>query len=212
MPVVRTERPYGGVSAGERQARRRTQLIDAGLELFGSRGYPQTTIRDVCAEAGLTERYFYESFDGREALLVAVFEEVASTAKEQVTAAVDAAGRDPAAGAHAAIDTFVAYLSDDPRRARVMFLESVGTSDALELRRLATISEFARMIRERIEALAGDAAPPQQDLELTTLGFVGAMSALLVYWLRGDLEIPRERLVEHCAGLLIAASAVRSGG
>src|SRR4029077_5184552 len=56
------QRAYGGVSAEDRIAARRAKLLDAGLELFGTRGYATTGVKDVCREAGLTDRYFYESF------------------------------------------------------------------------------------------------------------------------------------------------------
>ena len=55
-------RPYRGVSATDRRDQRRQRLIDAGLQLFGTRGIAAVGIVDVCAEAGLTKRYFYENF------------------------------------------------------------------------------------------------------------------------------------------------------
>jgi len=64
--------PYGGKSARARVASRRHRLLAAGLELFGTQGYLRTTIDQVCAEAGLTKRYFYESFQSCEELLGAL--------------------------------------------------------------------------------------------------------------------------------------------
>ena len=69
-------RPYGGVSSEERTARRREQLLDAGLELFGTRGYAASSIRELCLAASLNRRYFYESFSTREELLRAVYDEI----------------------------------------------------------------------------------------------------------------------------------------
>jgi AcrR family transcriptional regulator len=69
-------RPWRGVSATERTAERRERLIEAALEVFATRGYSASTVRDVCREAGLTERYFYESFRNREALLAALADRI----------------------------------------------------------------------------------------------------------------------------------------
>ena len=69
-------RPYGGVSANERIATRRTRLLEAGLELFGTDGYLASGVKDVCREAGLTDRYFYESFRDTRELFIAVFDRV----------------------------------------------------------------------------------------------------------------------------------------
>ena len=40
-------RDYDGKTAAERVAERRERLIDAGIELFGERGYAATSIRSV---------------------------------------------------------------------------------------------------------------------------------------------------------------------
>jgi AcrR family transcriptional regulator len=97
-----TPRTYGGVSGGERQAGRREKLLEAGLELLGRDGWSATTVRAVCAEAGLTERYFYESFANRDELLVAIFDRVAAEAATAVPAAVEAAPQDARAKSRAA--------------------------------------------------------------------------------------------------------------
>ncbi|MGH2987557.1 MAG: TetR/AcrR family transcriptional regulator, partial [Solirubrobacterales bacterium] len=125
-------RPYRGVSADDRRAVRRARLIEAGLELLGERGWQGTTVRAVCAEAGLTERYFYESFAGRDELLAGVFDRVATEAAEGVLRAVEAAPHDARSKARAAIGAFVEMLTDDPRRARAMLLESFGDASLRE--------------------------------------------------------------------------------
>ena len=82
------QRTYGGVSADERIAARRAKLLDAGLELFGTRGFAATGVKDVCREAGLTDRYFYESFDDRLALFTAVFDRATEDLLQSVAEAV----------------------------------------------------------------------------------------------------------------------------
>ena len=70
--VSQAARPYGGLAMEERVAARRARFIEAGVELFGTQGFRGATVRGVCAAAGLTDRYFYESFPTLEALLAAV--------------------------------------------------------------------------------------------------------------------------------------------
>jgi len=66
-------RPYGGLAMEERVAARRARFIEAGIELFGTQGFRGATVRGICAAAGLTDRYFYESFASLEALLADVY-------------------------------------------------------------------------------------------------------------------------------------------
>src|SRR3954466_1053545 len=47
----------------------RGRLEKAAMELFQNRGYPQTTVEEIAARAGLTERTFFRYFaDKREVL------------------------------------------------------------------------------------------------------------------------------------------------
>ena len=67
-------RLYAGTGPEQRQARRRAAFVDAGLNLFGREGFRHVSVKRLCDEAGLTQRYFYESFADRSALLAAVYE------------------------------------------------------------------------------------------------------------------------------------------
>ncbi|MGY2060393.1 TetR/AcrR family transcriptional regulator, partial [Nocardia gipuzkoensis] len=122
-PRRRPRRRYGGIDAELRVAARREQLLRAGYELFGTRGVLDTGVKDVCREAGLTDRYFYESFAGTGELFVTVFDAVVSELFDAVAAAVAA---EPAAGdrkLRAGIGTFLEALAADRRRLRIVFAE-----------------------------------------------------------------------------------------
>jgi AcrR family transcriptional regulator len=202
-------RPYRGVSAERRRSDRRARLIEAGLELLGERGWGGTTVRAVCGQAELTERYFYESFSDRDELAVAIFDRCAAEAAAAVVAAVEAAPHDARAKARAAIDAFVGMLSDDPRLARAILVESLA-SEALRERREAALGDFAGLVSEQGRAFYGERAVPEDDARLTALALVGALAELLMRWTNGSLDVSRERLVDHCTGLFVAAAGVSS--
>ncbi|MBB3601143.1 AcrR family transcriptional regulator [Mycolicibacterium sp. BK556] len=54
----------------------RRAIQSAADALFDSRGYADTTIRDITEAAGVTERTFFRYFSGKEALLVRDIEEM----------------------------------------------------------------------------------------------------------------------------------------
>src|SRR5262249_45934841 len=125
-------RRYGGLAPRERVARRRAHLMAAALEGFGRGGYAATGGEDVCGDAGVADRYFYESFANREALVLAVFDAAAEALLARTTAAVVAAPRAAEARVRAAVAAFVRALAQDRRRARVLFVEVQGVSEAVE--------------------------------------------------------------------------------
>ena len=196
-------RTYGGVSAEERRAERRERLLDAGLELLGTRGWRGTTMTAVCAEAGLTERYFYESFRDREELLVAVFDRIARRAAEVVLAAVAASPREANARTRAAIAAFVELMTDDPRIGRVAFVEAMG-SEALARRRFETINSFAALLGEQGRDFYGERAGGERIVELTSFLLVGGLAEALIAWLNGAIAGTRDELIDGCTDLFVA--------
>ena len=202
MTASAPTRAYGGISAEDRRHERRERLLAAGLQLLGTEGYSGTTVRGVCAEAKLTARYFYESFADLEQLLVAVFDRLIGETTGEVVAAVEAAPHDAYAKSRAAIDTFVRTLTDDPRRARVAFIEALG-SEALMRRRLDTMRLFADLMAAQGREFYGQPdRDPLSDLTATVL--VGGMAELLLRWLDGGLELSRDQLVDDLAELFVA--------
>ncbi|WP_354700544.1 hypothetical protein DSM112329_00823 [Paraconexibacter sp. AEG42_29] len=198
-------RTYAGQTAEERADARRRQLLDAGLELLGTRGVAESTVRGVCDEAGLSTRFFYESFTSLDALALAVYDEAVDATITAVVEAVRGAGTSDAhreARAHAAIAAMVAALTDDPRRARVVLREASASTE-LAQRRQHTMQRFAAVITMLGHAEYGlpDGAAPI--VPITAAFVAGGVSELMIAWVEGDVPIPRERLVEDCARLLI---------
>ena len=85
-------RLYAGTGPEQRQARRRAAFVDAGLNLFGREGFRHVSVKRLCDEAGLTQRYFYESFADRSALLAGVYEDCVAFARSAVLNAAGSAG------------------------------------------------------------------------------------------------------------------------
>ena len=210
MASTSSIRTYAGVTAEDRRAKRRARLIEAGLELFGTRGFYRTTVREICARSSLTERYLYESFKGLEDLMVAVFDHVANEVVARVGAAVLAAPRTARAVERAAITAAIEHVTDDPRRARVMFLEARGSIPELEQCRIRVISDYARLVETTQRDLLGAAAPTPTDARLTSLAIMAAMAELIMGWQSGELGISRERLIDHCVEVMHAVALVSS--
>lgn len=196
----------------DRAATRRATLVEAGIELLGTEGAAGVTVRAVCRGAKLTERYFYESFDGRDALLRAVHDQVASEARDAIVAAVAEAAGGPGAAspervALAAVAAFTAFLEADPRRGRVLLSESFADS-VLASHDLELVPAFAALLVAQIRALPD--APDATDAELTAVALLGAMRGLYLTWLSGDPPISSARLNAHAARMIVAAARVSS--
>ncbi|HEY2769563.1 MAG TPA: helix-turn-helix domain-containing protein [Solirubrobacteraceae bacterium] len=193
---------YGGVDAADRQAERRARLLDAALELLGTEGWQAATVRAICSGAKLTPRYFYEGFTDRDELLLALFDQIAQEAAAAVLEAVSRAPVDARAKAHAAIGAFVELVTDDPRKARVLFAEAMG-SEPLTRRRFETLRMFAQLVAGQARDFYGmdDVADPL--VEESALMLVGGLAEILLGWLDGIVHVTREQLIDDCTALFV---------
>lgn len=200
------ERRYGGRSAADRRDERREKLIEAGLELFGTGGgYAGATVKAICAEAGLSPRYFYEHFTDREDLMLAVFTAVAEEIMRDSIAASEAAAEDLEAKVRAGIRAYLAPLAADRRKARVLFAESVGVSAELEAARRGTLRAFAEYVRDQSLALGTVEAETPANA-LIPYGLIGANHEIANQALLHSEGFELDAVVEQCCLIFLAAS------
>lgn len=202
-------RTYGGKSADARRAERRAQLLAATRTLLSDVGWARTSVRAVCAAAGLADRYFYESFTDRDALLAAVFDEVAGEALAAVGAAVAAAPPTPRDRARAAVATFLRLLEHDRGVARVALFQTPD-SPVVHRHRRQALRAFVALIVAAGESTPGVAPQSALDRELTAHALIGVLQELLIAADEGELQVSSERLVEHAAAIAEAVAQVSS--
>ena len=112
----------------ERRTRRHTQFLNAGKVIFGDHGFQAAKVRDICAEAGLTERYYYESFGDLRDLFEAVYFRELDVLRQTLDRALAGAPRKPEAMAHALIEAYFTLLRTDTRLARILIVEIYGAA------------------------------------------------------------------------------------
>jgi len=183
-------RPYRGVPQDERRAQRRSQLIAAAIAVYGERGYRHATVKAVCEAAGLTERYFYESFANSEELLIASYNAVTFSVLDQMIAAAEGAGGDRIARGHAMLRTYFEALQREPRSARVFLVEIRGVSRAVD----KAFDSSLRAIGEQVGRIVGT-QDAQTDL-LLQAGVVGGVIHIALRWIEDGYTPPIEVVTE----------------
>lgn len=179
---------WSGVPLQDRQVLRRDELIAAGAGLLGSAEGPSLTVRAVCRAAGLTERYFYESFTDRDEFVRAVYDDVCAKAMSTLTSAETP--RD-------AVERFVALMVDDPTRGRVLLLaparEPVLTRSGAEW-----MPSFIELLQRKLTRITDPARAA-----MVATGLIGALTALFTAYLNGRLASTREQFIDYCVEMLL---------
>jgi len=183
---------WSGVPLEDRHALRRDTLVAAGVQLLGSEGGPALTVRAVCRQANLTERYFYESFTDREHFVRSVYDDVCTRAMATLTSAKTA---------REAVEQFVALMVDDPVRGRVLLLapavEPVLTRSGAEW-----MPNFIDLLQHKLSRIVD---PVTQKLVATSL--IGALTALFTAYLNNQLGATRQQFIDYCVDMLLGTAA-----
>ena len=180
---------WSGVPLEDRQALRRDQLIEAGVEMLGGATGPALTVRAVCREAELTERYFYESFADRDEFVRAVYDDVCNSAMSTLLSA---------ATPREAVEKFVALMVDDPMRGRVLLL-APEMEPVLVRSGADWMPRFIELLQHKLTTISD---PAIQNMAAT--GLIGALTALFTAYLNGGLKASREQFIDYCVSLLLS--------
>ena len=198
-------RRWRGVDPDDRVAARRARLINAAIELLSTEGLAATTVRAVCAAAGLHNRYFYESFAGLDDLLVAVFDQLSAQFLAAVRAATDAAGTDPKARLLAALGQASAIVEHQAGLVRILTVEAIG-NEQLNRRRIAMLHDIAATMEQDAYRLYGEPPPGEQIGSLSARFMAAGLAEVLVAWTEGELVGSGEQMTSDVAELVLAVS------
>ena len=94
------------------------------MDVFGTKGFHASTVREVCVAAHLTERYFYESFKNLSDLFIAVYGEMRQQLMDRTLRVFDADDRQPVELVESSLRVFLEFIREDPRRGQIMLVDA----------------------------------------------------------------------------------------
>ena len=147
------------------------------------------TVRAVCRAAGLTERYFYESFADRDEFVRGVYDDVCARAMSTLMTAKTP--RD-------AVERFVALMVDDPSRGRVLLL-APGVEPVLTRSGAEWMPDFIDLLQRKLTRITDPAVQA-----MVATGLIGALTALFTAYLNGRLTATREQFIDYCVEMLLS--------
>ena len=154
--MAQTEKRWGDKTADERRAKRRAQIMQAAISVYGATGFRTASVKAVCHKAGLTERYFYESFTNGEDLLKQCFLEVNRALVVRMRDAAVQDGRAPLDRIRAALLVYFQQIKENPAGSRVFLIEIASVSAATDALVSQSLDEFGVLL---LDVLAVDRPP-----------------------------------------------------
>ena len=141
------------------------------------------TVKDICNEAKLTERYFYESFKKSEQLFQTIFLKLIDELQHNVMQAIMQASSDPHKMIDAGLRALLTTLKDNPRMARIIYIDAMLVQ---ELHNQATIHEtmtrFDRMIQAFVMLMMPQINRSEREISLVATGLNGYVTQIAIRW------------------------------
>lgn len=193
------ERQFKGLSLTERKQARREKLIEAGIQAYGTHGFFAVTVKDICTEAKLTERYFYESFKKSEELFQTIFLKLIDELQQNVMQAIMQASADPKKMIDAGLTALLTTLKNNPQMARIIYIDAMLVQ---ELHNQATIHEtmsrFDRMIQAFVMLMMPHLDRPNREISLVATGLNGYVTQIAIRWVMSDFKQSMEDVLSSC--------------
>jgi AcrR family transcriptional regulator len=149
-------------------------MLAAAIDAVEESGYAAMTVAAVIGRARVSRKTFYDVFANRDDCFVAVVEEIFARARS-VAGAAYAAETSWLAATRAALNSLLCLIDDEPRLARIWFVDALAGPEAVLERKAAATA----MLAAAVDVGRGVAGEGRQPSRLTAEATVGGISQIV---------------------------------
>lgn len=166
-------------------------LLEAAAKLFATKGYKETTMRDIASEIDMLPGSVYYHFSSKQELLLAVYEQAVSGIKKRLETAI-ASKEDPWQKLELAVVNHVETVLDQNDFARVMIGVLPDKAPEIHQELTAMRDGYERLFIEIVDELPLNKGVDKGLLRLMLLGALNATQS----WYKEDKIKPSE-IAQH---------------
>ncbi len=173
-----------GLDPEQRREQRRQSVLDTALRLYAEQGYAATSIEQLCQEAFVSTKSFYELFKGREECHRVLFQSLSQALEAEMVTELETIPDDEDSATTLLLTGFVRALVSDPERARVLLGPKRAITPEVETLRLEN-REWSATFVDGLWQRFG----VKGDNHAIAIGLIGGMFDIVSFWLiDGDLS------------------------
>ncbi|MGY2284482.1 TetR/AcrR family transcriptional regulator [Pseudomonas gingeri] len=165
----------------------RSRLVEAIAHFVGTKGYPNTSVADIIARAGVSRTTFYQQFKDKEDCYLSCYERLSQSHLKRVVAAM-AAQKSLKDGLIASIGAYLEHLAEDGGYALAFFAEATNAGERVRARESelkAASAERLRNWHDEVRAQYPKSLnPPPEMFDL----IIDGSNAFLVRWVREGFQ------------------------
>ena len=175
----------------------RTRVLEGMAHAVSRKGYADTTIADIVAEASVSRRTFYEHFASKAECLIALYEASSRNALKVLREAIDPR-HEWQTQVESALKAYLDCMGQNPVLVRTLFIEILHLgAEGLEARRRVN-QEIAGFILKLVNEGAGEKAITRD----MAMAIVGGINELVLEYIEQDKVTKLGELVEPASRLV----------
>ncbi len=185
----------------------RERILDAAMGLFSAKGFHDTKLDEIVAQASVSKGSIYFHFPNKEKLFIALVDQFADLierrAKEAIARETDSIRRVQAA-LEAVLETFSKYR----RPAKLLLVQAVGLGAVFERKRIEVNDRFVLLIQTYLDEAVADGSISPVNTHIASHAWMGAIYNIVIQWVHTG-EPTKDDIMEALLPLLLKSVGYR---
>jgi AcrR family transcriptional regulator len=188
----------------------RDKILGAALHVFAEKGYHRAAVDDIVRASRTSKGAVYHHFPNKEALFLALVDELAARLATSLTTAIESS-HGALAKVGAALGAGLATFAEHRELARILLLESVSLGQAYEAKRAEVHGRFATLIQAYLDQAVAEGSIPALDTRVATLAWLGAVNEVVIESFRTNEPDLLTRAAPELTLMLLRSIGVSAG-
>jgi len=185
------------------------RILDAAMNIFSAKGFHDTKLDEIVAEANTSKGSIYFHFPNKEKLFIALVDQFADLIERRVNEVIEQETQGMKrvqVALEAVLDTFSKYR----RPAKILLVQAVGLGSVFEKKRIEVNDRFAFLIKTYLdEAIEMNEIQPV-NTHIVSHAWMGAIYNVVIQWVYTG-EPAKDEIIDALLPLLLNSVGYQEG-
>ena len=159
----------------------RDRILDAAMNIFSAKGFHDTKLDEIVAEASISKGSIYFHFPNKEKLFIALVDQFADLIERRAREAIGQEAQGMVrvrAALEAVLETFGKYRLP----AKLLLVQAVGLGTVFERKRMEVTDRFALLIQTYLDEAVADGSIAPVNTHIVAHAWMGAIYSVVIQW------------------------------
>lgn len=166
-----------------RKITKRNQLLQAAAKVISTKGYNESSIKDITEEANVSVGSFYSYFSNKEEVLLALYDKIADLHFEMAKM-VGSNCEVTGAKRLASIISSLAYVqAKNPELVLILLLKTISINEKFENKHMEMINTIKNVVLIAFENMKNNNLIEVNDVEVAAIAFIHSINGVMLSYI-----------------------------